>query len=152
MSLNDGTADMGLKPVGYVRNGITDFDGHDWQDIISEIVVLPELTEALDNLDEFSHIIVLSWLHRADNEPIRTKMRMQHNPHKPLVGLFATRSPDRPNPIGKTTVKLLERRGNILKVKGLDAFDGTPVLDIKPFIPDYDSPGEANVPEWVRTK
>ena len=67
----------------------------------------------------------------------------------PLVGRFATRSPTRPNPIGKTTVKLLERRGNILKVTGLDAIDGTPVIDIKPYIPGYDSVLDTRVPPWV---
>jgi tRNA-Thr(GGU) m(6)t(6)A37 methyltransferase TsaA len=67
-----------------------------------------------------------------------------------VQGLFAVRTPNRPNPIGKTTVRLLERRGNILKVQGLDAIDGTPVLDIKPYIPGYDSTSDATVPSWVR--
>jgi tRNA-Thr(GGU) m(6)t(6)A37 methyltransferase TsaA len=141
---------MNLKAIGFVRNGISELAGHDWTAVISDIVIQPELTEALDNLAEFSHIIVLHWLQKAKRENLSLKIRMQNNPHKPLVGLFATRSPDRPNPIGKTTVKLLERRGNVLKVQGLDAFDGTAVLDIKPFIPDYDSKPEATIPAWVR--
>jgi tRNA (adenine37-N6)-methyltransferase len=152
MSRNNLPDDICLKPIGYVRNGIQEFSGHDWKEVVSEIVIHPELSEALDNLDEFSHIIVLCWLEKAKRQKLAAKIRMQQNPAKPLVGLFATRSPDRPNPIGKTTVKLLERRGNILKVQGLDAFDGTPVIDIKPFIPDYDSTGEAKVPGWVKTR
>jgi tRNA (Thr-GGU) A37 N-methylase len=67
-----------------------------------------------------------------------------------LKGLFAVRTSKRPNPIGKTTVRLLERHGNILKVQGLDAIDGSPVLDIKPYIPGYDSASDATVPDWVK--
>lgn len=67
----------------------------------------------------------------------------------PLVGLFATRSPHRPNPIGESTVRLIERRDNILRVEGLDAIDGTPVLDIKPHFPRADNPTDVRVPEWI---
>jgi len=70
-------------------------------------------------------------------------------PELPLVGRFATRSPSRPNPVGQATVKLLERHDNILKVKGLDAIDGTPVIDIKPYLPGYDSADGAKVPLWM---
>ena len=65
------------------------------------------------------------------------------------MGVFATRSPDRPNPIGKTTVKIVERRGNVLRVQGLDAIDGSPVLDIKPYLPGYDSVEGARAPSWM---
>jgi tRNA (adenine37-N6)-methyltransferase len=144
---------MDLKPIGFVCNEITVRSARQkWEDVISEIVISPELNDALDNLDEFSHVIVLFWTYRLGREEIPNKIRMKHNPGAPLVGLFATRSPDRPNPISKTTVKLLGRRDNILKVEGLDAFDGTPVLDIKPYIPGYDSVSEARVPRWVRTR
>ncbi len=148
--MNNLKPDIVLKPIGFVRNGIQEFAGHDWENVISEIVIKPELSEALDNLNEFSHIIVLFWTQREVKKIIPYKIHMQHNPSKPLVGLFATRSPDRPNPVAKTTVQLLERRENILKVKGLDAFDGTPVIDIKPYIPGYDSVDDAKIPEWVR--
>jgi len=70
-------------------------------------------------------------------------------PDRPLKGLFALRTPNRPNPIGKTTVKLLERRGNVLKVEGLDALDGSPALDVKPYMPRYDAAPDAEVPSWV---
>lgn len=145
--------EMKLNAIGIVRNGITsEPDRQIWEDIISEIVINSELSEALDDLDRYSHIIVLFWTQRTGQQSIPNKIHMKHNPGTPLVGLFATRSPDRPNPICKTTVKLLERRENILKVMGLDAFDGTVVIDIKPFIPGYDSVSEATVPEWVRVK
>ena len=141
---------MCLKAIGFVRNGIDrDPDGHKWENVTSELVINPELTGALDNLDEYSHIIVLFWTLRPGRENPPARIRMKHNPGAPLVGLFATRSPDRPNPVSKTTVKLLARRGNVLEVKGLDAFDGTAVIDIKPYIPGYDSVEEAKVPGWV---
>jgi tRNA-Thr(GGU) m(6)t(6)A37 methyltransferase TsaA len=77
------------------------------------------------------------------------KVHPKGNHNLPLVGVFASRSPARPNPIGITTVKLLERRENVLKVTGMDAIDGTPVLDIKPYIPGDDSSTEAKTPGWL---
>jgi len=147
---------MILKPIGYVRNDVEQPPGADygWDKVVSEIVVDSSLSEALDNLEEFSHIIVLYWMHRAAgrDEPPQLKTHPRGRQELPLVGLFATRSPHRPNAIGKTTVRLLERRGNILKVEGLDAIDGTPVIDIKPYIPGYDSASEAKVPPWIPSR
>lgn len=120
-----------------------------WAEAVTEIEIRPEYAEALDNLDEFSHIVVLYWMHRrADVEP-RLKVHPRGNQQIPLKGLFATRSPGRPNPLGLATVRLLERRGNILRVRGLDAIDGTPVVDIKPFIPGHDLANDAEVPPWI---
>jgi len=139
---------MTLKAIGIVRNKVRQpqKSEYDWQGIISEIVVDSSLSEALDSLDEFSHIIVLYWMHQAAGTQPPAKVHPRGKQERPLVGLFASRSPHRPNPIGKATVRLLERRGNILKVKGLDAIDGTPVIDIKPYIPGYDSVADARVP------
>ena len=120
-----------------------------WKEVISEIVIDASLTEALDNLEEFSHIIVLYWMHQATGK-VPMKVHPKGKKEAPLVGLFASRSPNRPNSIGKTTVSLLERRSNILKVKGLDAINDTPVLDIKPYIPGDDSVSGAKVPEWLK--
>ena len=143
--------DMTLKAIGIVRNkvGQKPEPGYDWWGIVSEIVVDSGLTGALDGLDEFSHIIVLYWMHQAAvTGQLPTKVHPRGKRDSPLVGLFATRSPHRPNPVGKATVRLLERRGNILKVEGLDAINGTPVIDIKPYIPGYDSATDAKVPQW----
>jgi len=140
---------MTLKAIGIVRNGIKQPQKHGWEKIISDIVINSSLTEALDNLDEFSHIIVLYWMHQLTKGQPPTKVHPMGKQDSPEVGLFASRSPNRPNPVGKTTVRLLERRGNILKVEGLDAIDGTPVIDIKPYIPRYDSATDAKVPPWV---
>jgi tRNA-Thr(GGU) m(6)t(6)A37 methyltransferase TsaA len=141
---------MDLKAIGTVRNGIKQLIRHGWSEIVSEIVVDNSLTKALDGLDEFSHIIVLYWMHRlTPGRQLPLKVHPMGKPELPLVGRFATRSPSRPNPVGQATVRLLERRGNILRVKGLDAVDGTPVIDIKPYIPGYDSASDAKAPLWT---
>ena len=140
-----------LKAVGVVRNTVKQAPGHgyNWQDVVSEIVVDSSLTEALDGLEKYSHIIVIWWMHKTPaTGQSPTKIHPHGNLEIPLTGIFATRSPRRPNPLGKATVRLLQRQGNILKVKGLDAIDGTPVIDIKPYIPRYDSVTGARVPTW----
>jgi len=132
---------MTLKAIGVVRRGET----------TSDIVINHDLTEALDNLEEFSHIIVLYWMHQVAGQP-PTKVRPRGRRELPEVGVFASRSPNRPNPVGKATVRLLQRQGNILKVEGLDAIDGTPVIDIKPYIPGYDSVTDAKAPSWITNR
>jgi len=146
---------MTLKAIGTVRNKVKQAPGpnYNWWGIASEIVVNTRLTEALDGLEEFSHIIVLYWMHQVvHSDELSLKVYPRGKPELPIVGFFATRSPNRPNPIGKATVRLLERQGNILKVEGLDATDGTPVIDIKPYIPGYDSATDAKVPPWTTTQ
>ena len=144
----DNVSNMTLKPIGFVRSEITEPVHREFKDVIAEIVIDSSLTQALDNLDEFSHIIVLYWMHLSNRKP-PLKIHPRGKQDLPLMGLFATRSPHRPNPIGKTTVRLLERHGNVLKVQGLDAIDGTPVIDIKPYQPHNDSVENARVPPWV---
>jgi len=147
---------MTLKAIGVVRNGIKQplkYGVVRWEEIVSDIVVNSSLTEALDGLEEFSHIIVLYWMHQVRTTgQLPTKIHPRANQELPLVGLFATRSPKRPNPVGKATVRLLQRQDNILKVKGLDAIDGTPVIDIKPYFPRLDSVTNAKVPQWITTQ
>jgi tRNA-Thr(GGU) m(6)t(6)A37 methyltransferase TsaA len=144
---------MTLKPIGVVRNEVKQPIRHGWREIVSEIIVDSDLTEALDNLDEFSHLIVLYWMHELPaGRQLPLKVHPMGKSELPLVGRFATRSPSRPNPVGQATVELLERRANILKVKGLDAIDGTPVIDIKPYLPGYDSANDARVPLWITSQ
>jgi tRNA-Thr(GGU) m(6)t(6)A37 methyltransferase TsaA len=140
-----------LKAIGTVRSGLKEPLHQKHEDAVAEIIIDKELTGALDGLEQFSHIIVLWWVHKS-RRPFPMKVHPRGNPANKLVGVFASRSPDRPNPIGKTTVRLLERRGNVLKVRGLDAIDGTPVLDIKPYIPGYDSADGAVAPKWTTKK
>ncbi len=137
-----------LKAIGIVRNETKQASRRSSKNVVSEILIDSNLTEALDNLDEFSHIIVIYWMHQRGG-PAPKKVRPKGNPELSLMGVFSTRSPDRPNPVGKATVRLLQRQGNILKVKGLDAIDGTPVIDIKPYIPGYDSVDNATAPSWM---
>jgi tRNA-Thr(GGU) m(6)t(6)A37 methyltransferase TsaA len=142
--------DMKLKAIGIVRNGVKQPIRHGWSEVVSDIVIDSHLAEALDGLDQFSHLIVLYWMHQLNpRRKLPLKVHPMGKAELPLVGRFATRSPSRPNPVGQATVRLLERRGNILKVKGLDAIDGTPVIDIKPYIPGYDSATDAKAPRWT---
>jgi len=141
---------ISLKVIGIVRNGINQRPEPGWEEVVSEIVVDSRLTEALDGLEEFSHIIVLYWMHQVPTlGQVPTKIHPRGRQELPPVGLFASRAPCRLNPVGETTVRLLERQDNILKVEGLDAIDGTPVIDIKPYIPGYDSVTDAKAPSWV---
>jgi tRNA-Thr(GGU) m(6)t(6)A37 methyltransferase TsaA len=141
---------INLEAIGIVRNDVKQPGRRGWSEVVSDIVIDSRLAEALDGLDQFSHLIVLYWMHRlTPGRKLPLKVHPMGKPELPPVGRFATRSPSRPNPVGQATVRLLERRGNILKVKGLDAIDSTPVIDIKPYIPGYDSAADAKAPKWT---
>jgi len=140
---------MALKPIGYVKNNINVPMKEGWEEVISELVLDDDLEEAAEGLEEFSHIMVIFWMHRVSTErSTPKKLHPRGRRELPLVGLFATHAPCRPNPLGVSVVRLLERRENVLKVKGLDAMDGTPIVDIKSYFPGHDA--EATVPEWVK--
>jgi len=123
-----------------------------WDEVISELVVEPGFAAALDGIEDYSHLMVLFWIHGV---PPRRRRQLKIHPRDrqdlPLVGVFATRTQYRPNPIGLTVVSLRERRANVLVVQGLDAIDGTPVLDIKPYFPNYDAVATAGIPDWARS-
>jgi len=138
-----------LKPIGFVRTeaGHPEPSGT-WQ-ARSEIVIDEDLSKATEGLGDFSHIVVLYWLHRSHRSRLSLRVHPRGRQENPLVGLFATRSPNRPNPVGIMVVRLLECRRNVLVVEGLDAFDGTPVIDIKPYIPHSDCVKDARVPSWI---
>jgi len=110
-----------------------------------------EFCRGLEGIEGFSHLIILYWFHLRDNEEDRRVLRVvpRRRPHAPLVGVFASRSPSRPNPIGLCVVRLIRVEGCTLYVRGLDAFEGSPILDIKPYLPDSDAVPEAVVPAWV---
>ena len=101
---------------------------------VAEIEVFEEYAGGLKDIDGFSHIVVLYWLHKSQGYSLLVVTPWDAKPH----GFFTTRSPRRPNPIGLSVVELIERRDNILRVKGIDACDGTPLLDIKPYVPEFD--------------
>ena len=144
---------MELQPVGWVRSPVVEkpADGFNWRPVVSQIEIDERFAEGLDGLTDFSHIMVYWWMHQAvDKSKMALKVYPRGRRELPAVGVFSSRSPYRPNSLGRATVQLLERQANILTVRGLDAIDGTPVLDIKPFIPGYDSPAEGAVaPEWA---
>lgn len=116
------------------------------RDMASELVIDDEYSDCLDGVEEFSHVLVMYWSHLAEDDG-RTVTTVHPAGRKdmPVVGVFATRSPVRPNPVCVTTVEVLGRNGNVLTVKGLDAVDGSPVIDIKPHLPHYDAPGEVRL-------
>ncbi len=112
---------MELHPIGIVRSV---------QGNASEIEVLPELLDGLYRIDENEKLLVLFLFDRS--EEVRLQVHPRGDPRNPLVGVFASRSPDRPNHIGATVVRLVKVEGNVLTVEGLDAWEGSPVLDLKP--------------------
>jgi len=140
--------EMVVRPIGVVRNQFVEMVPQGWEQSISELQVEPIWAEALDGIEEFSHIVVLFWLDRIEGEPT-LRIHPKGRADTPLVGLFSTRTPRRPNPIGLATVRLLERRGNLLRVEGLDALDGSPVLDLKPYLARNDLVEGATMPDWV---
>lgn len=144
--------DLELRPIGRVRNEVKEWVDVIWEDLTSEIELDPQWTEALDGLADFSHIWVLAWLDRLPEGERGGRMRVhpQRRQDIPAVGLFATRSPRRPNPIGLTAVELVSIHGNVLTVKGLDMLDGTPVLDIKPYLAQGDRKSRTRSPLWIR--
>jgi tRNA-Thr(GGU) m(6)t(6)A37 methyltransferase TsaA len=118
--------------------------------VIAEIELNDALAAGLMGIDQFSHVVVIFFMHRYTFDPARDLIRRpQERADMPEVGVFAQRAKHRPNPIGITVVELIELRGRVLVVKGLDAIDGTPVLDIKPYVPAFDSRPTAIVPRWI---
>jgi tRNA-Thr(GGU) m(6)t(6)A37 methyltransferase TsaA len=127
---------MRLKPIAKVVNGVTG-RVDDWSDITSKLVFEKEYVEGLYKLGHFEHIWVIWGFDRAPKGWI-PKIHPRRDPSIPLVGVFASHSPTRPNKIGLTLVELVSIRRNVVTVKGLDAFDGSPVYDIKPYEPEID--------------
>ena len=128
-----------LTPIGVVRSPYKDrgdapFQGKHKNDE-SVLEIFENFEQALLDIDKCSHLIVLYWQDRGNRGVLRTKTPWSPDIH----GVFATRSPDRPNPIGLCVVELLKREGCSLRVKGMDALDGSPLLDIKPYSSGIDS-------------
>lgn len=138
-----------MTPIGVVRNEAEERKGVSWGDDISSSVLDEQYAPGLEGLDGFSHAIILFYLDQAkfDREK-HLQRRPRNRDDMPLAGIFAQRGKDRPNRIGITSVKIVSVSEGSLVVKGLDAVDGTPVLDIKPYYPAYDK-RDASVPAWV---
>ncbi len=139
-----------VRPIGRVVQGLPSPDRQlQWEETEAEIEVDAAWAKALDGIEGFSHIWVVWWPDRVSGPPNSLHVRPERREEMPWVGLFATRSPQRPNPIAITAVQLLRREGTRLWVRGLDACVHTPILDIKPYLRRGDLFPEATVPEWM---
>lgn len=162
--------EMILKPVGYVRSDITapmlttgegDLELAERKEkirvyhqkvkkTVCELVIDPALSGILEGIEDFSHIMVLYWPHLIPEA--RRGLRRVHpmgRKDMPVRGIFATCSPARPNPILVSTVPLVDVAGSVLRVRGLEAVDGSPIVDIKPFSRDYHGAENVRVPAWM---
>ena len=137
-----------LLPVGVVHNEVAGAKYGNWGNVVSLVEMQPQYAEALDGLAEFSHIEVIFWIDRA-HAPDTPRIHPRDRKDLPLVGYFATRTPNRPNRLGLSVAKLLKVEGSTLVVEGLDAFDGTPVLDVKPYIPRQELAQGVRIPDWL---
>ena len=139
-----------LTPIGMVKNSVANRKDTSWGDDVSLIILDEQYAGGLKGLEDFSHAVILFHLDQAkyDREK-HLQRRPQNRDDMPLVGIFSQRGKDRPNRIGMTSVEIVSVEEGTLVVKGLDAIDGTPVLDIKPYYPVYDDKKDASVPEWV---
>lgn len=140
-----------IQPIGFVER--LSSDEKDFT-AISKVVLKDSLADALLGIEEFSHIFIIFWLHEMQIREDVSWIHPSCSDDQHLIGFLATRAPRRPNPIGLTLVELVNHENNVLWVKGLDAADGTPVIDIKPY-PDWNT-GECQVivdykiPDWLK--
>jgi len=162
----EGAPQMLLRPVGVVRNArkkpslVASGGDLEWrgmvaqereeQNSVSELVIDTDLNGILDGIEDFSHIMVLYWAHHVSPDG-RTLLKGHPMGRRdlPLTGIFATCSPARPNPVCLIAVRLLGRKGNVLNVEGLDAVDGSPLIDIKPYVPGYYAVSDARRADWM---
>lgn len=129
-----------LRPIGEVKSPVKDPVDEGWGTIESLILVEEELREGLRGLADFSHVLVVSLLHGARFEPERHLVRRPRGlADMPEIGIFAQRAKDRPNPIGVTVCPIVQVNADGVVVTGLDAIDGTPILDLKPYLPMIDA-------------
>lgn len=135
-----------LKPIGFVRTQAVGDQVRD-KTRTAQVIVREDLIEALDGISGFSHIFVLFYLNQVAKQDLPLKVHPRGREDLPLLGVFATRTNLRPNPLGLTLVELFKVEGNVLTVRGLDAYDGTPILDVKPY-DLWDKAENAHVPEW----
>ncbi len=141
LTLQSNAKDYTIQPIGHVVKNAGKV----------RIEILAQCKDALLGLDGFSHVFVFYWFDR-NNSPERRAILRVHprwNKENPLTGVFTARSPFRPSPIGLTVCKIKSIDGGIITVDDIDAFDGTPIIDLKPYIPRLDRIPNASVPDWV---
>jgi tRNA-Thr(GGU) m(6)t(6)A37 methyltransferase TsaA len=130
-----------LYPIGVVRK----------TDTTASIEIYDDYTDGLLGLDGFSHIAVFFWFDQNDTNEKRRVLQVhpRKDPRNPLTGVFATHSPQRPNLIGRTVCKILSIHGGSIEIEDIDAFDGTPVIDLKCYIPGSVGEKDVRLPDWV---
>jgi len=141
---------MDLIQIGSVKSPQTEAVDEGWGNVVAEIELQKGLGAGLQGLSEFSHALVVFFMHEArfdwKNDVLRRPRGLDDMPE---IGIFAQRARSRPNSIGVSAVEIISVEGDIVRVRGLDAIDGTPILDIKPYFPVYDYVENARVPAWV---
>ncbi|MGO9738656.1 MAG: tRNA (N6-threonylcarbamoyladenosine(37)-N6)-methyltransferase TrmO, partial [Desulfomonilaceae bacterium] len=142
LNLQSNAEDYTIQPIGHVVKN----DGK------VKIEILARYRDALLGLSEFSHVFVFYWFDRNDSPEKRASLRVhpRGNKENPLTGVFASRSPFRPNLIGLTVCKIKSIDDCVITVDGIDAFDGTPIIDLKPYMPRLDCIPDASVPDWAK--
>ena len=135
--------------IGEVKSPVTEAVDMNWGAVISEIVLKPEFAPGLLGLSDFSHAMILTFLHEAKYVPeVHLRRHPQERQDMPFLGIFAQRARHRPNRIGVTACEIVEVTESRVKVRALDAINGTPVIDVKPYVPVYDRK-DATIPEWM---
>lgn len=132
-----------FEPIGVIHSPFSEPEGTPIQpagaaEVAGTVEVFPEFVPGLADLVGFSHIVLIYHFHRSTGYALRVVPYLDTQPR----GLFATRAPRRPNPLGLSVVRLLAIHGGTLQVMGVDMLDGSPLLDIKPYVPEFDAPGE----------
>jgi tRNA-Thr(GGU) m(6)t(6)A37 methyltransferase TsaA len=142
--------DFALRTIGFVRSSASEKTDENWGQVESLIELLPKYRPGLRGLGEFSHVLVIAFLHGAEFDAARHLVRRPRGQaDMPEVGIFAQRAKDRPNPLGVTVAPIVALEPTGVRVRGLDAIDGTPIVDLKPYFPQFDSAPGARVPDWV---
>jgi tRNA (adenine37-N6)-methyltransferase len=136
-----------LKPIGTVKSIVKEPRHGGWADVVSRLEIDGEYAAGMKGLEDYSHVTVVYWMNQVDSCTIT--YTPQGRKDVPEVGIFACRCPTRPNPIAVSTAELVRIDGSVLTVKGLDALDGTPIIDVKPYTPQYDLRERVRVPYWV---
>ena len=141
---------INIEPIGTVHCPVTQMSQGNWAQVVSEIHLDPALAGGLQGLEGFSHVLVVFWLDQIaafdPQKQLLRKLRGMDDMHE--LGVFAQRTKYRPNPIGVTAVELVGIRDHVVSVRGLDALEGTPVLDMKPYIDAFDRK-DVTMPSWV---
>ncbi|TYS47670.1 SAM-dependent methyltransferase [Bacillus infantis] len=143
---------INLMPIGFTYNERHQIEDDYWGEVVSRIVLDDSLPEdALKGIESFSHVEVIYYFHRVDQNKIVPGARHPRNDSTlPKVGIFAQRGKNRPNRLGLTTVRVVEREGGELTVTGLDCINGTPILDIKPVMEEFLPKEPISQPDWSR--